>query len=314
MPVAGQPSAMSTRRSLLASAGAALLAGCLSTPGGPRDGTDDDCVSGFTVSARSFDPAADLPLTPSDGERQLLDRVVAEGTHEFETYGGDPPVRDGVYVEHDGAFYRTRVQRVEETAVPARVMNIEWKQGRTPPGDATVVAFSDLPASDRRALRYAVDGPEYGGRDGRPSEGMRWTDAPLPYPDGVDDSRLVGTETWVRFDGRAYRVWGDGEETTTTRYAFRYEVEQVADDPAAFRDHVADAYLVELDDLDGPERDVVGAAVEDSYQECEPASEGLTGLRERLPGGRELPHPNDGAWFVAFDGGRYELSVTNWVH
>lgn len=303
---------MQPRRSVLASAGAALLAGCLSAPG---DGSStDDCVSGFTVSAREFAPAEDLPLAFSDDERRLLDRAVAEQGHQFETYGGDPPVPGGVYVEHDGAFYRTRVERVDETEVPARLMNIEWEKGRTPPGAAAVVAFSELPESDRRVLRLAVEGPKYGGHDERPTQGMSWNDAPMPYPDGADDSRLVGNETWVRWDGRAYRVWGDGEQTTTTRYTFRYEVERVADDPGAFREHVADEYLVRLDDLDGSEREVVRSAVDDSYRECEPASEGLAGLRERLPDDRELPHPRDGAWYVAFDDGRYELLVTNWVH
>lgn len=304
---------MPTRRSLLASAATALLAGCLSVPEGPGNGTNDDCVSGFTVSARAFDPAEDLPVKLSDGEQQLVDRVVAEGEYQFETYGGDLPVRDGVYVEHGGSFYRTRAERVGETEVPARVMNIEWEKGRTPPGDATVIPFSDLPPSDRRVVRLAVEGPRYGGRGERPAEGMRWSDAPMPYPDGADDSRLVGTETWVRWEGRAYRVWGDGEETTTSRYTFRYAVEEVADGPASFREHVAETYLVRLDDLDDPEREVVRAAVEDVHEECEPASEGLAGLRERLPDDRELPHPPDGAWFVAFDGGRHELSVTNWI-
>jgi hypothetical protein len=136
----------------------------------------------------------------------------------------------------------------------------------------------------------------------------------MPYPNGTDDSRLVAREgTWVRWNDRTYRVTS-GEATTTTRYTYRFSVTAVADSAGGFRDHVARQYLLRLADLTDAERTIPERATADGYRECEPASEGLARLRERLPDDGRLPHPYDRSWFVGFDGSRYELSITNWIH
>lgn len=302
---------MPSRRSVLSAAGVALSSGCLGTWGGSPLG--DGCVSGFSVHGRPFDPAGELPLILSAGQRSLVERLVDDHPAEISTYFGDPPIRGGVFVEHRGTFYEVSAEEIGRTEVPARLLELSWNAGQTAPGDARTVHFEELPRPDRRVVRLVVEGPEYGGQEGHPSEGMTVSEFPAPYPDGVADSTLVGAgETYVRWNDRTYLVEVGGE-ATTSRYTYRYDIAAVADGPDAFRSVVADRFLVALADPSEPVADILAAATGDGYQECEPASEGLRQLRQQLPAEKELPHPRDGAWYVAFEGDRYELGIIDWI-
>lgn len=337
MGVAAAGPCVPTRRRLLATLGAAAGAGCLGPAGGsgpteqpPRESSpdgsptdythtgeprgSDGCTAGFDVVAEPVDPADDLTIRLGDRARSLLAEADARGAAEATLYADSPPVDDGVFVEHDGAFYETTVRRVDNTDVPAVVTNLEWERGQRAPDDAAVVAYADLPAADRAALRYGVYGGPYEREQrGHPTESLTLREVPLPYPQGTDESALAGDgETWVRWDGRTYGVWTEGE--TTTRHRFRLTVTEVAGTAEAFRAFVVEAYLLELSGLAEPERAILRAAVEDRYDECTPASEGLAALRDRLPEDARFPPPQYDAWYVAFEGDRYALSIVRWVH
>jgi hypothetical protein len=304
---------MPSRRPILGAAASVLTAGCLG-PVRSLTGSDDDCVSGFSVHAAPFQPSDQLPVQLSTGQRDLVDRMVQNGPTDFTTYAGDPPLRDGVYVTVDGTYYRTAIERTTTTDVPAHRLDITWEKGQEAPAEASVVAYGDLPEADQRVLRLAIEGPKAGAeRHGHPSERLSLRDSPMPYPNGTDDSRLVNrAETWVRWNDRTYRVTS-GDSATTTRYTYRYAASAVAESADGFRDHVAQQYLIRLADLSAAERTIIDQATADGYRECEPASEGLARLRERLPDGRRLPHPYDQEWFVEFERRRYELTITNWI-
>jgi hypothetical protein len=326
----------SRRRAL--SVGATLLAaGCVGSPlpsGAPNDDrtdlppptTDDrpdstrhatgrdrettgDCQSGFHAFANPFDPAADLPVALDERERALVADAVADGTATYATYGRRP-LSDGAFVAYDGAFYRVESSAAAVEQVPAFRTRIEWERGQAAPADATVVALDDLPAVDREVFLGAVGGSE---EKGLPEEGLSVREYPAPYPDGGDQSRLVGRVTWVRWRDRTFRVEVAGESTTTAeRRTYRYAVERVAATDAEFREHVADAYLVSLDDAPKPQRAIVRRALDDGYEECEPASDALAGLRERLERATTLPN-DSGEWYVALDGRRFRLEILRWV-
>lgn len=328
---------MPSRRTVLATVGSLVGSGCLGPAGGPgptdaparnaRDGspTDDEhtggprsadgCTAGYHVTAEPFDPARDLTVRLDDPERALVGDAVEEGPVAVDLYAGSPPLDDDAYVEYDGTYYETATSQVDTTEIPAVVTNVEWEKGQEAPDGSDVVAFDDLPESDREALRFAV----YGGRfdrerHGHPREGLSVREAPIPYPSGTGDSVLVGDgERWVRWNDRTYRVWTAGE-TTTTRNRFHVEVTAVAGDADAFREHVAEHHLLELADLSSAGREVLREATEGTYEECEPASEGLAALQSRLPEDDRLPPPRNDAWYVAFEGERHELHVHQWVH
>lgn len=319
---------MPSRRAVLALGGTVVGAGCLgirpggrTTPddesrtdettgheSGPTDGTE--CQSGTVVRARKFTPDA-LTAAVHDAVEPVL-REATGNTVEVTTYGDDP-FRDGVYVRFDGSYYRTSVTETDAESVPARLLALDWERGREAPPDADVLSYEALPESDREALRLAVHGPEYERDRGLPTQGMSVSEFPAPYPDGVEGSELVGAgETWVRWDGRDYRVTL-GDETTATRRSYRVALEAVADDEGAFREHVAAEFLLELDGLSEAERDLLAEAADRKYEECEPASDALDAFRSRLDGDAELPHPADRSWYVAVDGDRHVVEVTGWV-
>lgn len=332
---------MTTRRTLLATAGALIATGgCLDSTGSaapeettavspsdrspdsePTDSpsgesTPDDCTSGFHVSAEPFAPAKELPVELDPPQRSLVDSLLPDGSTEVTTYAADPPLRDGVYIERDGNFFRAETTRLSEEEVPARLFDVDWEKGRTPPENATVVAFETLPGADRQALRLVVEGPKYGGEGeegGHPTQGLSHTDYPAPYPNGTADSRLVGAgTTWVRWNDRAYRVRVDGE-STTTRHTFGITVSQVVGDAAGFREHVEREFLRRLSNLPAGEADILQSATGDAYQECAPSSKSLASLQDRLPAAEQLPPPHSQSWYVAFGGERYRLWITNWV-
>lgn len=322
---------MRTRRAVLAAAGGALAgtAGCLSLSGGPgdeenpprddtRSPTDDpgeNCTSGFDVRLTAFDPAADLPVGLHDAERDLFERVREDGPVTVDTYDDTSPLPDAAFVEDGEAFYRVDAAESAAEDVPARELDLEWAADQDGPGDETVLAYDALPESDRTALEQGVFGSPYGPERGLPEEGITLTDVPVPYPDGAGDSRLAGAGwTWVRWDDREYHVRVGGA-ASVTRYSYEVSAPLVAEGAAAFREHVAGAFLVDLSDVADPERSVLEAAAsEDGHEECAPPSDGLVALQERLQDAPTLPHPANEEHYVAFDGERRALSVLNWVH
>lgn len=328
---------LSTRRRALALGAALLSAGCLGTgqrtPGAERpdtgdtatsppteagtthpertaQSTTDRCVGGVNVRTTAFDPASDLPHTLGSTERAIVDEAVASGHVDDTTYA-QPVLESDMFVAHGERFYRTNSTVVQVEDVPAFSMDVHWERGQTAPAAATLVSFETLPRVDRDALRAAVLHPTH---EGLPQQGLSISEYPAPYPD-ADASQLIGGRTWVRWRDRTFRVRVAGtSETTQERRTVRYAVEPVADTPEAFRQYVAAQYLVVLDDLPAPQRELLEDALAGGYEECRPTSAALSGLRERLSGTERLPDPHEDSWYVAFDGRRFRLAIAEWVH
>lgn len=322
-----------TRRQIIAASGALLTTGCLETEPTPPEGgtggqTDeltpsandrsstgtDECQSGIRLSTKPYEPVSDLPVDLNEAERSIVATAVSKGTADYTTYGSEP-LRSDIIVRHEGAFYRTDFGLSTES-IPAFTMAIYWEEGQSAPENTTVVSFDDLAASDRTAIEAAALSPETEGEgDGLPQRTLSVQKYPAPYPDDGRNSRLVGGRTWVRWRDRTVRVDVAGaSESTTEQRTFYYTLEQVAEDESAFRQFVADSYVVTLDDLSSSQRSVLTEAFEDRYEECTPASSDLTAVQDRLAAAEQLPHPHDDSWYVALDGERYRLRITEWVH
>lgn len=305
MPTAPNPPTVSLhRRGALSIAATLLTGGCLGR------GLGGDCNSGVYVDAEPFAPVPALEDRLDDDERAVgAEAVENDGTRRT-TYA-QVPFRAPTLVPHDGAFYRLTRDTVESVDVPAFALDAEWEEGQSAPTGTEVVAFADLPENDRRAFRLAM--PE--GKGDRFPQGFSVGEYPAPYPDGGAGSRLVGETTWVEWEDRTVRVEIAGEQTgTTERVTYAFAAERVADDAAGFRTYLAGEYLVDLSDAPAAQLEILRSARgEESYEECLPASDALAALRDRLDDAAKLPEPYQREWYVAFDGERSRLSVTEWV-
>lgn len=292
------------RRGALSIAASLLAGGCL---GG---GFGGGCNSGVYVDAESFAPVPALEDRLDADERALgAETVEKDGTRRT-TYAR-VPFREPTLFPHDGAFYRLSRQVVESVDVPSFELGAEWEEGQSAPAGIEVVQFADLPENDRRAFRLAM--PE--GKGDHFPQGFSIGSYPAPYPDGGEDSRLVGETTWVEWEDRTVRVQVAGEQTGTTEpVTYAFAAEGVADDAAGFRTFLAETYLVDLSNATDAQLEILRSARgEESYDECLPASDALAALRDRLEDEEKLPEPYQREWYVAFDGERSRLSVTEWV-
>ncbi|NHX36937.1 MULTISPECIES: hypothetical protein [Halolamina] len=292
------------RRGALSIAASLLAGGCLGGIG------NDDCTSGVYVDAEPFDPVAALEDRLREQERGVGAEAVENDGARRTTYAG-VPFREPTLFPHGGAFYRISRETVESVDVPAFELDAEWEEGQSAPAGTEVVPFADLPENDRRAFRLAM--PEEKG--GQFPEGFSVGIYPAPYPDGGEGSRLIGETTWVEWEDRAVRVEVAGERTgTTERVTYAFAAERVAADAAGFRAFLADAYLVDLADAPEAQLEILrNARGEGSYEECLPASDALAALRDRLDDEEKLPEPYRNDWYVAFEGERSRLSVSEWV-
>ena len=281
--------------------------------------TTRGCLEGVTLELRPFDPAAHATVPLDDERRAVVAEAVEDGVAKVVAYG-EESLRDGVFVEYDGAFYGID-HAVESTAVSAYRMGVEWERGQEAPADTTVVAFADLPESDRTALRIVINGGERGrvgesesaGGPRLPTESLSIGDFPAPYPDGGDGSRLVGNGvTWVSWDGNVLRV-ELGASTEAERRTHSYTAEQVAGSAAGFREAIAPEFLIRLTDLPRNERTIVERAIRDKYRGCGTISDTAPTLQERLAEKKQLPGPSGGEWYVRFDGDDYLLTLFQWV-
>ncbi|WP_053949126.1 hypothetical protein [Halolamina sediminis] len=291
------------RRGVLALAASLVTGGCLGFAGG-------GCESGTNVDTQQFDPIAELDGWLVERQQAAAADAVENGGTRLTTYEPSP-FREPTIVRHDGAFYRARSEQVDTTDIPAFELSAKWRSGHTPI-DAELVPFEALPANDRRAFRMAVsDRPEAG----LPVKKFTVRNHSVPYPDGGDGSVLIGNTTWVEWADRPVRVEVLGERTRTIRRK-TYEVttERVAEDEAAFRSHLGEEYLVDLRDIPEAQLEILrDARGDDIYEECNPQSDALAALRDRLEDAPALPAPYPEELYVAFDDERFRLSVEAWT-
>lgn len=301
-----------SRRALLGSvaAGSTLLAGCAAVPffGG-------GCASSYTLSVRPLtdaqlaDFATDDPYDQyEETATRLVETAASEGEATYSTYHS-APLRAGVYVEHDGAYYRVERDRTATRDRTAHEVGIEYDSETTPPDDATVYSLDELPEADREAFLSAY--PEKLKRGGDP-RGFSIGGYEYVYPDGANSRLLDAGTVWIRYDGRPLEVTVGGT-TTVEEVTYRYTLAEVADDRARFVAFVRDRFVVVLDDLSPAERDVFEQAIDEDVDECEPLSEGLSGLKDRLEAVPEERRLDDMGWPASYEGDTYDVSLAHAV-
>ncbi|WP_411963712.1 hypothetical protein [Haloferax sp. YSMS24] len=302
-----------SRRALLGSvAGAAtsLLAGCAAVP---FFGTG--CPSSYTLyvtpltDGQLADFATEEPYDQyEETANELISTAANDGEATYSTYHS-PPLREGIYVEHEGTYYRVEREQTAEKERSAHLVSIEYERERTPSDDATVLSLDELPEADQEAFLSAY--PEKLKRGGDP-HGFSIGGYEYVYPDGANSQLLDAGTVWIRYDGRPLEVTVRGTKTVE-EVTYSYTLDEVAADQSAFVAFVRDEFVVTLDGLSEAEREVFEQAIEEDVNECEPLSEGFAGLKERLEAVPEEKRLDDMAWPVTYEGDTYDVSFSHAV-
>lgn len=245
-------------------------------------------VLGFALSFGSADHAEvsiqAQPLSPAevvdDGTveldaagRAVVAEAVANGTARSTAASFDPVFARAswyqvhgqapgafVFVEHDGRFYRFGVTNASAVRVSRPTLGLQPVDR----ADGQVTDYDSLPFVDqfriREALRYSAV------TDCDPADVS--TDATRCWaiyePGDVNTSALVPSPTtdYVRYEDRTFRVVV--RERSVDALALTYAASRMADDPAAFRAHLASD--VDPAALTDRERTVFEQAVESEFR------------------------------------------------
>ncbi|AFK20558.1 hypothetical protein E6P09_12345 [Haloferax mediterranei ATCC 33500] len=301
-----------SRRALLGgfAAGSALLSGCL---GGLLGSS---CTSSYSLEATVVtDPElVDIVTEDFHEHAETVSRLVAtaasEGAATYSTYHSIP-LDSGDYVEHDGAYYRVERERTETRERIAREVSIEYDRDESPPATgATVFKFDELPEADREAFLATYPSKDFENGDG--PRGFSIGGYGHVYPAGADSQLIDAGPVWIRYEGRSFEVTV-GETRTVEEETFRYTLEQVGEDRAAFAAFVHEEVVVPLDDLSDAERAVFERAIDEGVDECEPLSDDFAALKERLNEISENRAASYGDQLVEYEGTTYEVELMHAV-
>lgn len=249
-----------SRRAVLRGAGSAAavgLAGCASHRSAePRYTLTARYVGGSLADAFRWEPRGRFP----DADRELMERLVAEGSLTTEGFALYPAGRDEPrYVERDGIYYRLSIERAGEVERERWVLWFDLLDGE-PPGDAEVFTSSlgtgrgtDLAAEyglselDVRTVEDAA------GEIPTEFELRDLEDAPPGRRGHVfvrrsaDDTDLLPEPpfTHVAFetgDGTRY-ARAVAERATVALRQYRHAAEPVAETPAVYAEHVRETHV-----------------------------------------------------------------------
>lgn len=295
-----------SRRRLLQStvaAGATVLAGCSARSLG------NECSAETTVSMQPVRGAhvSNEYSTPLDSlspvTRSLVADAIDDGDATRRGYYAPDVRAEFVSTAPGRTYYRVTIEAHDRTSTTGYEYALEFGNGtREPADDDPVHQFDALPAHDRESL-LGVIGNGHRVRDGHGTtlsvvfayEGEREREQSVFVPEG--------DVQYVRWEGVPLRISFDGERSVSVA-DHTVTAEPVADSEAAFAERLFETRGVVLDDLTAAQRDVVSQARDGMYEACEPHSDGVADLLERLT--------LDGGAFASFaryDGDWYFTAV-----
>lgn len=294
---------MYSRRAFLATGSLAFTGGCASNV--LDDGPSDDEFCRYEVQVDPFDPASELPPDYNRFQRALAHRAIRQGRST--AFYGPRPLKEDSYVVLNDTYHRVVLEDSRVEALPAIVMTVEWDAERTPPVNATVLQFNDLPRADRMGVRSAVYGGIYR-EQVHPDRRVVHFRTPILYPDGTEESDLASCNPcWIGWDNRTYRLTSH-RETSVNKSVYTYGASRVAPNATAFRRLVADEYLVNIDGYPPEERAIVDEAIEGGYERrTDSRIPAVEQLQDRL-GDQTEPIPELGGLYVEYEEARYRLT------
>ena len=307
---------MTDRRKFIAALEAlavGTLAGCIDLGGWPP-------MAGRSPTARfSMDAVDDTDIARrglsggADDDAPLRDRLLRDIRDDDEATVGetDPPLPDDRPVFYDGTVYHLDREVTGETPATRLGVDMNIVDGDEPEG--RTVAFSDLPAVDRRVFE------RYGLADGTPVD----ISTSLLYPQSdVEQSELIPeteadqtTPPWVIIEWPDVRAeWVVHESMNTSMKRYRYTVAETSP-PSEIGADIREQFEWVLSDLSAAERDIVGAAIEEDGYVVGPDENpppALQSLVDRFNGHDRVSYDGNTEWTDGVSGdylARYEGTV-----
>jgi hypothetical protein len=234
-----------------------LLAGCSGAEGGLRM----SAVNDTQLAANASHSFADAQL--GDSEKRLVRETLETGTASATAV--DQPVFEPLQerpVRYHGRYYNLTWHPIRNQPGASVHIRVNYTDSAGVPTERRV-AYEDLPAGDREALRPFL-----------PMSGDRslwkqgdWLERSITYTaDELNRSVIVDPQQYdaVVYDDTVYPVESlTVDRRTVTTYRYRAIV--VAENRSAFADRVTERYAFRLQGLNESERMVVTEAINGSY-------------------------------------------------
>lgn len=294
------------RRRLLESVGVtggALAAGCLSLPSRTVSCPNEIHISLDEASKNRGLNEFNAPVEGlSFATRTVVADALETGDATARGYYLPNPRTEYVVTGSNEHFYRVTTTERNRTETTGYEYAVEIGVNESTVSDEQVHRFEELPDQDRESLRSAlgnthlIHAPHYTSfsvvfayeHDEDREQSVFVPDADVQYVEWED--------TLLRVTFEAQRPVTIASATVTT--------DRVATSPDEFVAHIRAAHGVVLDDLTSRQREIVTRAIEDGYTECNPHSEPVTALLDRLSlDGR------DDAWLARYDDSWYFLTI-----
>jgi len=276
----------------------AALAGCSGPNGSLRLTTMDDDGG---LAERYATQADELPDELGD----FLVSVIEDEPRSWEDTS--PPYERDRPVEHERAYYRLDHEIVDTRTETIYVIEIDYD----PEGavDGSTIDHDDLPSVDRAAVADLFPPPE----EPPTGEGFDLGRGHRYGSEDEADSVLVPESEYdaVTYEGSAYPIRTERGRDVDV-HTYEYTAERVATDAADLAASVRDRYRFTLEGLSADERDIVEAAIDDSYRvesdDNPPAA--FESLLDRFRA-HEAIHRDEhnGDWLVRYDGHDYWAGV-----
>ncbi|WP_135665314.1 hypothetical protein [Halorhabdus rudnickae] len=252
---------------------------------------------------------ASIDVTDLDDESRRLAVGAVDGAGPTVT-DDHPPFRPDRPVAVDGTYYTVTWSAVDSREVPLFVLTLEKNPTNTT-GES--IAYTDLPAVDRRALPAP---------DSRliTNDGDIGTQA--VYNESEQAASVLVSEPryeLVEFEDRTIRITVDGP-TPKTIYTYRYDASPVANSSEDFASRLEADYLFTLSNLTSDERSIVTEAIGDTHY-VDDETDAWTRLVRRFEAEDPVyavdaddPEYVDGEYLVRYDGTVYWADIDGYTN
>jgi len=297
------PSFPLSRRHLLQAVGvtgSVAVAGCLTKI---PQGTSCENRTRLSLTEVQDSHVSNEFSTPVDGlpygSKAIVNKAIETGEATSRGYYSPQPHDEYVVTSPNPHFYRVRATTHDPVVTTGYEYSVDVDVNEAPLSDNDqVYSFTELPSHDRDSIHRAIGNSHLLHAPHYSSFTVVFAYELLSIR---EQSVFVpeATVTYVRWDGILLRLTPTESRPVQIK-STTLTAERVAESPEKFLTHMGSTRGVVLSELTGDQREIIDQAIEDEYTECQPRSDGFSGLIEQLSTGEGKSVPlvrYDGVWY-----------------